>query len=240
MAKVSALNTRIYMTGTDLSGDASSLDGVGYSNNVLDVSTLDSGAPKRIIGSVNGSLSVSAWFDAAANRVHAVMTANSGKVPTTDQILLIPTGAAVGSDSYHIVGKLANYDVSMPEGGTAPVAVSATVESSTYAPQMGKMLTAHDDTHSSATNGDAVDNSASSANGGNAVLQVFSLASGTATVKVQHSANNSTWADLVTFTAVTDKASEYKAVTGTVNRYLRVASTGTFSNLVLAVDFARD
>lgn len=83
------------------------------------------------------------------------------------------------------------------------------------------------------------DNSASSANGGRANVH-FTAISGTWTVKVQHSSDDSNWVDLITFTAATAVGAESLTVTGTVNRYVRatftedVAGTATF-----VVAFAR-
>ena len=239
MAKVNGNNIRLYVQGDDLSGDANSLDGIGYSSTMLDVTTLDVTANKRITGLGSGTMGVSVWFDAAAGRSHALFTANSGKVPTTDQNVLVPMGSAEGDPSIHMVAKIANYDVDT--GVDTAVSASASFESSTYTPQFGVMLTSHQDTHASTTSGGTVDSGASSSSGGSAVLQVFSLSSGTADVKIQHSTNGSAWTDLISFTAVTTSPnSEYVAVTGTVNRYLRCRSTNTFTNLVFAVDFARD
>jgi hypothetical protein len=66
---------------------------------------------------------------------------------------------------------------------------------------------------------------------------------GNTTIKIQHSANNSTWADLISFTVVgsTAKTSEIKAVSGTVNRYLRAtASTaGSSGSITFMIAFAR-
>jgi len=50
MAKVTGLNVRLYVEGYDLSGDANALSGLGYTNELLDVTTLDVSARKRIIG----------------------------------------------------------------------------------------------------------------------------------------------------------------------------------------------
>jgi hypothetical protein len=60
-------------------------------------------------------------------------------------------------------------------------------------------------------------------------------------VKVQHSANNSTWADLVTFATVTAVGAEHAVVAPatTVNRYLRATWSGTFTSATFAVAFAR-
>jgi hypothetical protein len=73
---------------------------------------------------------------------------------------------------------------------------------------------------SSTGNGSSVDNSASSANGGRANLHV-TAATGSGTVICQHSADNSVWVDLITFTATAAATSETKEVDGTVNRYTR-------------------
>lgn len=74
------------------------------------------------------------------------------------------------------------------------------------------------------TTASSVDNSASSASGGSGYVQVSALTLGgytNAVIKVRHSADNVTYADLIAFTAVTAaQTAERKTVTGTVNRYL--------------------
>lgn len=69
----------------------------------------------------------------------------------------------------------------------------------------------------------SVDGGASSANGGAAYLQVTSVTlSGrpNVTIKVRHSADDVTYADLATFTAVAGRTAERVPVAGTVNRHL--------------------
>lgn len=72
--------------------------------------------------------------------------------------------------------------------------------------------------------GNAVDNAASSANGGAGYLECTALTLGgytSVTLKIRHSTDNSTYADLITFTNVTAApAKERLTVAGTVNRYL--------------------
>ena len=91
----------------------------------------------------------------------------------------------------------------------------------------------------------AVDNAASSANGGFAILHVpiNTVGGGITTIKVQHSADDITYADLITFTTVaaSTTTSELKAVSGTVNRYLRAtASTaGSSGAITYMLSFAR-
>lgn len=90
----------------------------------------------------------------------------------------------------------------------------------------------------STANGTAVDNAASSARGGAAHLHV-SAVTGSVTAKVQHSADNAIWVDLVTFTAAGAAGSQRVEVTGTVNRYVRAIWTITTGPATFAVAFAR-
>jgi hypothetical protein len=93
-------------------------------------------------------------------------------------------------------------------------------------------------------NGTAQDNSASTSNGGAATLHVTAnTRNGNTTFKVQHSADNSTWADLITFSVVgsTTVTSERSTASGTVNRYVRVQHTcaGSTGSITYHANFAR-
>ena len=241
MAKDTGLNVRLYVEGNDLSGDANSLDGVGYTQELFDTTTLDQSAVSRLAGRVDGSLSASAFFDAATTHISAVMTANSGKLPTADQNVLIPLSSAAGSPAYGCIAKESDYGVSGSIG--SPVTVSASYSINGTAPEFGEMLTAHDDTHASAGSGTVVDSGASSSNGASGYCHIFSLASGTVTVKIQHCAtSDGTYADLISFTATATGAVPvaYRATaSGTVNRYIKVVTTGTFGNAKIAVALSR-
>ena len=238
MAKESGLNVRLYVEGNDLSGDANSLTGFGYTQENYDTTTLDEAAVSRIIGRADASVGVSAFFDSASTHISAVATANSGKLPTVDQDVLIPLGSAIGSECFAFVAKQADYNVS---GGTgSPITVDVNYEVNGNVPDFAEMLTAFTDTHGSATSNSSLDNSASSASGGTAYLQVFSLASGTVVFKVEHSTNNVSWSTLATFTGATGATAERVAITGTINRYVRLTSTGTFGTAIVACALKRD
>lgn len=85
---------------------------------------------------------------------------------------------------------------------------------------------------STAQNGTSVNNLAATTNGAVAHLHVLSKSgtSPTVTWKVQHSADDSLWVDLMTFTAATAETSQRIAVTGTVNQYLRATRVVGGSN----------
>ena len=108
--------------------------------------------------------------------------------------------------------------------------------------EWGVTLTASKTTNASAASGTGVDNAASSANGCVAYLEAMSLVSGTCVVKVQHSTDNVTFTDLITFTSVTTAGvpfAQRSTASGTINRYLRVNTSGTFSTIVFVAGVAR-
>jgi len=226
--------------GYDLSGDANALDSMGYTQETLETTALNSAAASRIVGLVDGALTVNGYFDNAAGKIHPVFTSNSGKLPTDDQVVLVPMGAAVGDPSVGISAKEAEYNVSRSTGSA--ITVSSSFNGNGMGGEFGVMLTAHDDTHSSASSGSSVDNSASSSSGGSGYLQVFSLGSGSVIVKLQESTNDSSWTDFMTFSTVGNSGAptaERLVMSGTVARYIRVQSTGTFTNAKIAVGFSR-
>lgn len=93
--------------------------------------------------------------------------------------------------------------------------------------------------------GTAVDNAASTANGGVGTLHVIAIAGASPNVvfKIQHSTDNSSWVDLITFTAVTAVGAERSEVAAstTIRRYLRMTATesGTTSSVTAVLNFAR-
>jgi len=241
MAKVNGLNVRFYVEGYDLSGDANALSAMGYTNELLDVTALDSSARKRIIGIVDSEISVDAWFDNAASQQHAVWTANSGKQPTTDQEIVIPFGSAVGDQFVGLVAKQGTYSTARAPGSA--ITANAVFSANGSAAEFGEMLTAHDDTHSTAGSGTVVDSGASSSNGGTGYLQILSLASGSVTVNLQEATSSGgSYSNFMTFSTVAAAAApaaERLTMEGTVQRYIKVTTTGTFSNAKIVVGFSR-
>jgi len=90
-----------------------------------------------------------------------------------------------------------------------------------------------------------LDAGAGSANGGVAIVQVFDVSGGganTLTVKIQDSADNRTWADLITFTAVTaGEFAELRALAAgsAVDQYTRCLWTLSGGDATFHASFAR-
>lgn len=98
------------------------------------------------------------------------------------------------------------------------------------------------------TESTAVDNGAASSGGGVAYLQCTQLTLGGYTnlvVKVRHSTNGSTWADLASFTALTARGGQRLAIaTDPINRYLAISwawtGSGSGQTATFAVGFYRN
>ena len=198
-------------------------------------------AKSYIIGLTDGTISLSGMFDGAANAIDAEMTdvfgSNDGSV-----ISISPSGStAIGTRILTATGKLTSYEVSSPVGDV----VAANAEFQADAGIGNAVSLAALATVTTTTTGTSVDNGASSTNGGFATLHVTANTMDAATVcKIQHSSDDSTFADLVTFTSVgtTVVTAERKTVANgtTVNRYLRaVATPAGAGNFTYHINFAR-
>lgn len=244
MAKSTGLQTRLYVDGYDISGDVSAINSVADSQNLIDVTGLDKEAIERLAGIADGSVSVNGWFNAAAGQIHAALL-NSGALHRTDMVLLIPLGSAVGDACLFIVAKEAAYNLN--RGADGSLAVASEFQANGYGIEWGLMLTAFKRTDSSAANGSSINNGGASTAGASAVAQVFSLGSGTVTPVVQDSADNASFATVtgLSFTAVGTggvPTAERKATAAgaTVRQYVRLATTGTFTDAVVACGFKRN
>lgn len=93
---------------------------------------------------------------------------------------------------------------------------------------------------SATTTGTGVDGGASTANGARANLHVTVSSGGTWSLKVQDSADDSAWADHITFSANGSAVTSEQGVsTGTVDRYTRVLLTRTSGTLTVVITIAR-
>ena len=193
-------------------------------------------------GITSGGLQLGGFFDRTAlSGSHAVLSAALGasaaKIAT-----LAPEGFTVGYPVVLVAANETKYDDSVKVDSLVSVAAYLKATGGVDA----RAVSLHALSAATATANDAsVDNAASTANGGVAHLHVTAASGTTPTcaVKIQHSANNSAWADLVTFTQATAATSERIEVAAgtTVNRYLRAIYTigGTAPSFTFTVAFAR-
>jgi len=204
-----------------------------------EVSAFGSNAKEYIVGLLDGTVSLSGMFDGTATGTDVVFSAVLGST-TKQNVIVAPSGHSNGASAIVLEADDTSYEVS---GAVADVVQTSAEFQSSDGVEHGKILSSGT-AISSTGNGTSVDNALSSANGGVGFLSVpTNTRNGNITVKVQQSADNSTFTDLITFTVVTSTQKTFQRVevTGTVARYLRVNYTvaGSTGSATPVVAFAR-
>ena len=236
MAKKSGLGQQIFVHGYDLSGDVATIDNAGSPRDLLDATALNASANERLVGLSDGTMTVSSWFNDATEQEHAALKG----LPTTDRIVVWAFSATRGDVAAGLVSKQLNYDGSRGTDGSLSFTID-TQAASGVPLEWGNTLTTGKETHSSAGSSTSRDDGAASSAGLIAYLSITDIDSGTPTVTIQQSSDNGSsdaFATVLSFTAVAAVAaptSERVTVSGAVERYLRITTTGTFSNLDFCV-----
>lgn len=242
--KSSGLGDNLYIAGFDASGDIQQLGGIGGGPALLNFTAINKSAYERQGGLRSGQMEYTAFFNhvPAGVGLHERLSA----LPRTDQIVTYCQGTLVGNPAASLVSKQINYDPNRADDGMFLFGVSA--QSNGFGVEWGQQLTAGMRTDTAATLGAGMDTAASLAFGGQAYLQVASFTGTDATVKLQDSADNVTFADVAgfSFTQITGGAplAERIAIsnTSTLRRYLRATTvtTGGFSSLTFAVNVVKN
>ena len=195
-------------------------------------------------GLKRGSLSQDGFFDDA---VGAINEALCDLENTSQVILLAHEGNVAGKKAFGCAGTFAaTYDRGMAIAEFHKATATHTVTGELEEPRLLAALAAR--TTAGNTESASLDNAALTSNGGAGYLGVTALTLGGYTnlvVKVRHSVDNVTFADLATFTAVTAIGAQRKAVAPltTVNRYLAISwawtGAGSGQSATFTVAFAR-
>jgi hypothetical protein len=207
--------------------------GAGHSRMLDDVTTLGHQDKVWLPTLGEGELSLPGIWNNAANR-NDVVFHNADGSP-----LLVTGGPAglltIGERVDMIQGYLNDSDRSSTPAKAVRLTTGMVASDAKY----GGVLLHPNVARTTGANFTSVDNAASSAFGAVGFLHVVAFTGTTATVKIQHSTDNSAFSDLITFAAATGITSEKKTVAGTINRYARVNLAGTFSSITFVVGFAR-
>jgi hypothetical protein len=217
---------------TDYIQDVKASDDVGFA----DITTLGHTAKVVSVTISDGKLTINGIWEGAANAIHDILTA--AKRSAGEVLTFCPMGYTVGYPAILLKSRQTNYE----KGGSVNDVVKFTAAfQADGGIDDGVLL--HGNTAETATvNGTAVDNAAATSNGGVIHANVTTFTGTNCTIKIQHSTNNSVWADLATLTDFTAVGSLRAIVAAgtTVNRYLRmIISGGTFSSITPIVSFAR-
>jgi hypothetical protein len=192
---------------------------------------------KTYITSLNdATVSLSGMFEGLVNDA----TLNSALTSTDSTLVTIcTTGLVAGEPCFFGVTRSNSYEISSPVADVVTVTSDLQLDGGINA---GVVVVGGASVAAGATvNSSANDNSASSANGLVANLHVTANdGNGSTTIKLQHSSDNSTYADLITFTVVSagTNLSEQKTASGTINRYLRGRAVDTGSSGAITYSLA--
>lgn len=234
MSKTGGLGDNFYVGGNDLSGDTSALSKIGCPMSPLDVTPINVGANARLGGERDGDVEWTSFWNSTG--AHPVLSA----LPTTDTQVMYCRGTLLGAPAACMVGLQINYDPTRSTAGDLTMGVQAQADG--YGLEWGQLLTAGLRTDGAATAGASIDTLASAAFGAQAYLQVMAFTGTDATVKIQDSADNATFADVGAFAfAQTTAAPTFQRIaisnTSTLRRYVRATTitTGGFTALTFAV-----
>lgn len=240
MTKTSGLGEALYISGVDVSGDIGSLSNVHGGPALFDVTGINKFAHERLGGLIDASLDFVAWFNPAVGAEHDVLSI----LPTSDVKMMWLLGSTLGSPAAMLNAIQVGYDPTRATDGALSFAVHA--DANSYGIEWGDLLTAGLRTDTAATTGTSIDGVAASTTGWCAQLQLVSFAGTDVTIKLQDSANNSTWADVSggAFTLVASgPTTEHitSAAGATLREFVRVTTTTSagFTSAVYAVAVGR-
>lgn len=239
MAKQAGMGDRFWVDGYNLSGDIGSLSNIGGGPAAGEVTAIDKFGIERIGLLRSGQIEFSSWFDKAAGAEHLALA----PLPTADRIATYGRGAAIGAHAAACVAKQINYDPTRAADGSLSLTISA--QSNGFGLEWGEMLTAGTRTDTTATSpATGLDYGATSTLfGAQAYLQVEAVTGTSVTVTIQDSADNATFAAIAggsAFLAATTRGAQRLVMAGTIRRYVRAITTGTFSNAQFQVTFVRN
>lgn len=196
-----------------------------YAVDVPETTTFGSSDRSYIVGHNEGTVSFEGLFDGTASAVDEIFAASLGSA--SDKVITVSTDStAIGGRTILASAQSTSYEISSPLTDVVSVSAEATANGGL---DSGVWLVCQTAV-SATTNTTSVDNAASTTNGGVAHLHVTANArTATTIIAVQHSSDNSTFADLAVFgtVAIAGLDSERLEVASgtTVNRYLRTRTT---------------
>ena len=237
MAKQSGLGSNLYVAGYNVSGDIGSVKEISSPLATLDSTGIDKYAMERLPGLRDGNLGYTSFFNDAALASHVAHKA----LPRTDVGVYYAHTTVLGAPAFAMTAKQIDYAGTRADDGSFTFDIQA--QANSFGADWGKQLTAGVRTDTTATNGTGVDfGTGSTAFGLQAYVQVFAFTGTSVTIKIQESSDNAgdAYVDVTGggFTVVSAAPTFERIQTTralTVERYLRVVTTGTFSNVQFAV-----
>ena len=191
-----------------------------------------------IAGLESGNIAMGGYFDGDTDAIHDVL----GGLFAGDNSPVISVAhqgfGTIGNVAIMLAGIQTQYDIA---GSVADaVAITASADANGGLRNGGTVIHALGE-RTTTFDGSSNDEGGSTAFGGAAHLHVTAFTGTDVDIRLQDSANDSTWADLAAWAGTSAVGGYRTVVTGTVDQYLRVIiDGGTFSSVTFAVCFARN
>lgn len=245
MAKEAGMGDQLYVGGYDLGGDINSLSAIRGGNTPIPMTDITQYAMARQGGQRDGGIEFMCYFDSAANASHDRFSL----IPTTDVVSTYGRGSVIGNACASLVAKQNGYNPNRTQDGG--LLFSIAMLSNAYGLEWGRQATAGKRTDTAATAAGAVtalDQGSASpgAFGLQMYVHLFAFTGTSVTIKLQESSDNSgdAYTDVVGATTAALSAANQgvRIATGAiaVERYLKVVTTGTFSNAIFMVQATRN
>lgn len=238
MGKTHGLGAQLYFGTYDLSNDTQSVGKIGKKLDPIGMTGIDKEAMERKAGQLDAEISWTSFMN--TTNAHLALS------PRTRGDVLVSYWhrASLGMPVANIISQQITYDPK--RGNKGELLIDVQTLANAYWLDWGLALTAGKRTDTAATNGTGVDfgdpTPATYSYGLQAYLHVFAFTGTSAAIKIQESSDNGAgdaWTDVTggAFASVTAPTTEMLRTgrTQTVERYLRVVTSGTFTSLQFAV-----
>lgn len=242
MSKSTGLGAGLLVGGADISGDIGAVSRIASPRTVLDLTAITQYAFDRALAYRDGAIEFTSWFNPSAGRSHPTLSA----LPRADTaVTYLHRHATQNAMAASMVAKQITYDADRQQDGS--LSFSTASQANLYGLEWGNLLSEGVQTFTAADESASVDAGASSAFGLQAYLHVTAFTGTDVTFAIQSSSDNGAgdaWAAVTgaTFTENTDVGWEriQTARDASIERYLRVAATGTFTSVTFAVNVVRN
>jgi hypothetical protein len=237
--KQSGLGDYLLIDGYDFSGDIGSIGRISGGPAASDVTGITSSAMERIGLARDGGIDFTSWFNPSAGRQHDILT----ELPYASRQQTYLRGLGLGNQAASCVLKQIGYDPTRGQDGALSIAIAGQGDS--FGVEWGLQATPGKRTDTTATNGASIDYGAvSTLFGMQAYLHVTALTGTNVVVALEDSADNVTFLPITAGAFASKTAVGFERIetgrTATIRRYVRVATTGTFTSATFAVNFIRN
>jgi hypothetical protein len=251
MSKTTSRWTRVLFGGANLSGDSRSIGNVGVQYDTAEAYGFDATLKERLMGQGDAMFGpYQALFNdklAATGPIQpgSHITLNAVGQPIASAFFGLGAAPAIGTPAYSMETQQTSYTVAATLSDAVVVNADFTTRGNAATAAAWGIAAAVGAAFSSTSNLTSIDGAAQSTAGATAVLHITQSAGAMAgndwEIKIQDSANNSTFADIGAFTADGSAATaETLVIAGTIRRYVRAVATKTDGNdIIFWINFIR-